>query len=86
MRDADEGKRKILDEAHASIHDKWESEAQASRLAGLEEPPTPEIPSAAVQPDWSDPFEVANWNDDEHLKRFEDTLYLDFKFDPHWKP
>lgn len=85
-RDADDEARKRADEATAKLHDKWAADAEAARAAGLPEPPTPELPPSAVQPDWTDPFEIANWNDDEHLKRFEDTLYLSFKFDPHWKP
>lgn len=85
--EADEAAREAEDERRARLHDQWQADAEAARMAGQPEPPVPHFPETPVQPDWSrSPLEIVDWNNDPALREFERTLYTSYAFDAHWKP
>ncbi|KLT45766.1 hypothetical protein CC85DRAFT_294986 [Cutaneotrichosporon oleaginosum] len=84
-KDEEEAAQRAEDAQSAAAHAKWNAAAAAAERAGTPVPPPLEMPHT-VKPDWSEPFEVVQWADDEHLAHFEQTLYTRFLFDVRYSP
>lgn len=78
--------RRAADAADAAAHEQWGAAAAAARRAGRPPPAPLVFPPKAVQPDWSEPYEIVSWAANAHLKDFESTLYTRFLFDVRYSP